>query len=1077
MYLKPLSPEGWALALVWGVALLGAAYHWRNYRPKWGVNHWIGFFALLIATPLFAVWGIEFPKANANVLFGDVRALLLPFIAVPWMLAAGYLGVMPAMALGFVAEAITGFFGTRLPFQPLIGASLGFVVGWAFWQPYRGRLYHWLRQPVVAASFVSVLYALLFYFAALFSGRQPFLNRLDFAVANLRAFTALETAELLIAAVIGQAIVWLRIGKWGYRGALQPSPSERSLVRRFSLLMAMLVALLTVGVLVGNWVLAQRSARGLLVGRLRSMADIASQSLPFFTENGQTIIRELASDSSILNEKPADLTTTLAEKATGSAFFNTLVLVTPDCEEVAASRLHPPDVRILDVAECKLLVLPLMGGVPVVRLAHNGRVDFAAPVKDPDGKTAEVLVGLADIQHNPYTKPLTDSLREIEAKQGGGAVILSRTGGLLFATGDEFGWLTSENVREGASVLADSTGKRYVTYAERAVGSSWLVVVLSPESNLHAIALNNALPLSLIVLLLAIAGLGGARSLLGVITRSLLELTQAADRIAMGHLDEPLQMDAVDEVGRLGRAFERMRVKLRQRIGELNRLLATSQQVAVSLKVDKAAEAVLTAALSTGASAARVVLSQEAIPDEMAEDYPASMGIGPRHDRFAPLDGVLLEIAAEEGVFQSTRPHAALRSHFKGELPAAFSALLSVAMYYEQRFLGVLYLVYERPHRFEEDEIRYVSALALQMAMAAYAARLYATAEVRRQRLRAILDATPEPVLVTDKHGRLILANTAAFTHLPLTPSLVGQPIETILRGTQLLSLFKSDKTPPYSEEVTVDNRVYFATVASVNSGGREIGRVCLLRDVTHFKELDALKSEFVATVSHDLRAPLTLMRGYLTMLDMVGELNERQRRYISHIQQSVENMTRLVNNLLDLGRIEAGVGLQVQMVPLLDLLKEIKQRWEPQAARKQISLSLNLAAKTPPLIEADPALLERAISNLVENAIKYTPEGGKVMLFAYPRGEDKVVIGVRDTGIGISQVDQPRLFEKFFRVVRKGQPKEQGTGLGLAIVKSIVENHNGRIWVESQIGKGSTFYIELPLRQPREEKPEPLAA
>ncbi len=264
--------------------------------------------------------------------------------------------------------------------------------------------------------------------------------------------------------------------------------------------------------------------------------------------------------------------------------------------------------------------------------------------------------------------------------------------------------------------------------------------------------------------------------------------------------------------------------------------------------------------------------------------------------------------------------------------------------------------------------------------------------------------------------------------------------------------------------------KIDFATVASVDNKGREIGRVCLLRDITHFRELDALKSDFVATVSHDLRAPLTLMRGYLTMLEMVGDLNERQRKYIAHIQRSVDNMARLVSSLLDLGRIEAGVGLQVQMLPLFDLLEEIKKRWEPQASRKQIELRLEIAPRTPPLIEADQALLDRAINNLVENAIKYTPKGGRVTIFTRPKGSDRVVIGVSDTGIGISQIDKPRLFEKFYRVAKKGQTAEHGTGLGLAIVKSVVERHHGKVWVKSKIGEGSTFFIELPLRQPKDE-------
>jgi signal transduction histidine kinase len=245
----------------------------------------------------------------------------------------------------------------------------------------------------------------------------------------------------------------------------------------------------------------------------------------------------------------------------------------------------------------------------------------------------------------------------------------------------------------------------------------------------------------------------------------------------------------------------------------------------------------------------------------------------------------------------------------------------------------------------------------------------------------------------------------------------------------------------------------------------QRVGRVCILRDISYFKELDALKSDFVATVSHDLRSPLTLMRGYATMLEMVGELNEQQTTYVRRIIGGVENMSRLVNNLLDLGRIEAGVGLQLEIVPVHDIVERVVSTLQLQAAQKRVQLSAHIPEQTIPLIEADQALLQQALHNLVENAIKYTDPGGQVQVHVSAR-PDALVFEVKDTGIGIAPVDQPRLFEKFFRGVGQGTKKEGGTGLGLAIVKSIAERHGGEVWMESQLGKGSTFYVSIPLRQ-----------
>jgi signal transduction histidine kinase len=247
------------------------------------------------------------------------------------------------------------------------------------------------------------------------------------------------------------------------------------------------------------------------------------------------------------------------------------------------------------------------------------------------------------------------------------------------------------------------------------------------------------------------------------------------------------------------------------------------------------------------------------------------------------------------------------------------------------------------------------------------------------------------------------------------------------------------------------------------------MGRVCILRDMTYFKEIDTMKSEFVATVSHDLRSPLTLIRGYATMLDMVGNLNEQQQGYVKKIIFGVENMSRLVNNLLDLGRIEVGVGLQVEKFSVLDILERATSLLQLQASEKNIILNLEIPKNLPPTIEADQALLHQAVYNLIENALKYTPENGSVTVRVQTLPND-LIFEVEDTGIGIAPDDLPRLFEKFYRGKQREARAQHGTGLGLAIVHSIAEQHGGRIWVESQLGKGSRFLLQIPLTQPKEK-------
>jgi PAS domain S-box-containing protein len=351
-------------------------------------------------------------------------------------------------------------------------------------------------------------------------------------------------------------------------------------------------------------------------------------------------------------------------------------------------------------------------------------------------------------------------------------------------------------------------------------------------------------------------------------------------------------------------------------------------------------------------------------------------------------------------------------------------------------------------------------------------ARIRRTAEVGRQRLAAILASTPDPVLVTDQENQLVLANPAAWRALGGQPdSADGQLAERIIDQQALPDLLKKLESDKKSAGVVMpDGKVYSATASAVIINGQPAGCVCVMRDVTSFKELDVIKADFVSTVSHDLRSPLTLIRGYATMLDMSCELNDQQKNYVTRIISGVESMTRVVNNLLDLGGIEAGLGLQVDNVVLTEIVDGVVNTLLLQADLKNIRLEVELAHDLPQSVEADHALLQQAVYNLVENAIKYTSENGIVKLRVKTCAEG-LQFEVQDNGIGIAQTDQPHLFEKFFRGSQREARVQHGSGLGLAIVHSIAETHGGRVWVESVVGQGSTFFLIVPFTQPEGTK------
>jgi PAS domain S-box-containing protein len=339
--------------------------------------------------------------------------------------------------------------------------------------------------------------------------------------------------------------------------------------------------------------------------------------------------------------------------------------------------------------------------------------------------------------------------------------------------------------------------------------------------------------------------------------------------------------------------------------------------------------------------------------------------------------------------------------------------------------------------------------------------------QIGEERLSAIIESTPDPVLVTDANNRLILANSVAKQVFGNGKYIEhGTSLEEMIAEETIIELMEQAEDEILTREIVLpDGRVYVAKAkAVITDDQRRMGQVCVLRDVTRFKELDALKSDFVTSVSHDLRSPLTLMRGYATMVEMMGQLNEEQIKYLKRIEHGVDRMGHMVNNLLDLGRIESGL-LKWELVSILDLVKQVVGSLQYQAEQKKVELTGRYPAVEIPLLKLDPSLVTQAVHNLVENAIKYTEPGGKITVSLQLETQSaSVLLSIQDTGIGISPADQLRLFEKFYRVPNKKAQVQRGSGLGLAIVKSIVEQHKGHIWVESELEKGSVFCIRLPL-------------
>lgn len=1082
LYLEP--PNGLVGWLGW-LSLFGLVillqHRWWGYHKAWNRKKW-GILALLIAlVPLTSLVlpGIRFSPGEIlppPMLPKDpaVPALMI-FAAVPWVLAGGLLGPGPAAALAVLSGLLLALFDTHNPFLPLELAFFATLFSAAVHQPYRTPFYSSIRHPFIAAVLLALLYPVLLLLDSIFVAQGILANRLDYAITYLVLTTIAVVVSLLVAGLVAQviAVIWPRM--WGYSGPLHPSPAEKRLEARFLYSMAPLAIILAFTLMVGDWIVAGSAARRMLEGRMANAAQMAVDSVPFFMETGQNLISQIAENERLLEAAPVEIERLLDQEIRKIPYFSQLILV--DNQGVIIASYPPVSSEDFFLAPEEQAAIRLAGGgvylqnyaIPPREGSTTAQISFLAAVLDDQERVQGLLIGHTDLSSNPFGRPLLTSLESMATVDGQG-VLLDGNGRILHHPDGELVMTAFTGYRpESALFYNDNApdGTRQFVYHQPVQGSSWSVLLAAPARYAQQQALNIAAPLLGMILVLSFIAVALMRIGLGVVTASLHNLAGESDRMAGGQLDRPLQVNGEDEVGQLGRAFEKMRAGLKARMDELNRLLLASQGVASSLEIESSLQAVLEAALVTGASSARVVLAPEVVPEAHGvTQAPSRFGNGPASELYSNLDGQILSLVRQQDQVILTNLARPRLLVFSPGLPRP-NALLAIALRREHRFYGTLWVAHDQSHQFSEDEVRFLVTLAGHAALAASNARLFLTAEVGRQRLEAILASTPDPVLVTDQDNHLLLANPAAWQVLGLeTVPGSGQQIEDVVSQAQLIDLLRSPSDDKKSAELLMpDGKIYLATTSLMMANGQRMGRVCVLRDVTHFKELDALKSEFVSTVSHDLRSPLTLIRGYTTMLQMVGELNEQQSGYVQKIVSGVESMSRLVNNLLDLGRIEAGVGLQLEMVPADEVVERVIGALQLQAAQKRIQLSSDIPQENIPRVEADQALLEQVLHNLIENAIKYTDTDGEVKVHLQVC-QNEMVFEVRDNGIGIAAADQQRLFEKFYRATFKASKRQRGSGLGLAIVKSIAERHGGRVWVESQLGKGSTFYLALPLRQ-----------
>jgi PAS domain S-box-containing protein len=341
-----------------------------------------------------------------------------------------------------------------------------------------------------------------------------------------------------------------------------------------------------------------------------------------------------------------------------------------------------------------------------------------------------------------------------------------------------------------------------------------------------------------------------------------------------------------------------------------------------------------------------------------------------------------------------------------------------------------------------------------------------------KRETEAVIRSIAEGLVVVDDKGNVIMMNPAAERLLGVSyKEKIGKSILEGLKDEQIVSLVKGT---PSGEDKEIElispneetKKILRASSAVIeDENGKPVGMVSILSDITKQKELDRLKSNFVSSVTHELRTPLVAMEKSISLLLTENIPESQQREFLSIAQRNLKRLTSLINDLLDLSKLEAGkMEIKRQLCSIESVIDEAISGLKTWAETKSIQINKVIEENLPD-VNIDPNRIIQVLTNLIGNAIKFTPPSGKITVEAkFIRTNNELEVAVQDTGIGIAKEDLPHIFDKFFQVGERALTDISGTGIGLSIAKEIIQLHKGRIWAESEKGKGARFIFRLPL-------------
>ncbi|RJQ41414.1 MAG: sensor histidine kinase [Anaerolineaceae bacterium] len=1045
-------PENWAdwcLFCLWAIALVVLIYRFSQKLELVKKNPLDWFFYILLTIICSSLFRIDLFPFHIQIFPSTSQAgsdfFLILFQAIPWIAAAVFEKRMLSITLALIGSLVfSGFFGHNIFFVLLI-LSVALLFNYFLYEK-TGILAKFRQHPLVILGSVVVCVLPLFYLEHFTGSSTELAVRLDACFHDGWSYYLSRILELMIAGLVAEILVREK----GEKGN-QETPVISSTGKKKITLHLMGLFYLTLFILTILWNITRANALAQWKNEIEErMSSINVAVMSNFTSNAIRI--DQLSKEILLNGNSAEIREQIKPLFQPIQNLDEFYLFDPQGALIFSYPYIQEEELIISNQEIRSFQNVLQGNSIQAAFSSNAPsnllMSILYPVPEDDQTIKGVVIGRIDIQNNPAFLPLATVIQSYQSE----GLQIAFVNTMLDA---RVAWM--ETASEESSNLDTATS----LYSAMGLEGWGIEMSLNKQAFL-ADFFRDFLPYFLTTLACTVAIGGFYFTRWASLEKAIANLSSRFSSEDFGNTEsergESLPRIILDFLDILKNVFQKLDKRFQETQTFLDLWRSYDDQVAFHSLVEKALKI-----FADDDTLFVKVLVEKRLGDTIPEKYMLSFIENP--DDFDYLDEQIIKIIEEQDqlvIGNTSRFHQLTRAIGK-PFP---QALIITKFPMDQERKAILEIAYRSTHEFSKDFMEsFTQKVEIFYEQLAAIDKLQQWL-LEKKILSKLFDSLNFPLFIF-VNKELLYGNKAGSTFLKMDDSEEYTSIEKRVQENEIYNLMLKNvaqektvltKEMPSGEKYEID---------ILNSDDPGIGQVSVLflKDITREKKREEITRDFVTMLSHDLRSPITVMQGYSKMLPMVGELNATQQDYLDKIKNGLETITTLVEGILIEDRIENGMDLSCDEINISNMIQEIITQLESLANQKRVKINSSTIAPAT-TIQGDAVLLKQAFYNLIHNAVKFSEMDGSIEINS-TENDDDIEIEITDSGPGIAAIDIPFIFEKYYHPKGSGNISEKQGGMGLYIAKFIIDAHRGNISVESELGKGAIFRINLPKINP----------